>query len=87
MGQAGAAFFVGPTAIENHLVKRSGVAIVERIDAVRQQIYVITNERKLTHPVISAICDVAQHNIFGSVAPKAKPGQTKTKTRARARLT
>lgn len=65
-GQAGAGFFVGPTAIENYIIDHYAVTAVGRIETVREQVYVITNERKLTHPVIAAICNVAQHDIFGN---------------------
>ncbi len=73
-GQAGAGFFVGPTAIERYIAEQYRVTIVGRVDAVREQVYVITNERKLTHPVIAAICNTAQHNIFGSVASRKNSG-------------
>lgn len=64
-GQAGAGYFAAPTAIENYIARQYGVKIIGRIDAVREQIYAITNERTLTHPIISAICRFAQHDIFG----------------------
>ena len=69
-GQAGAGYFVAPTAIESYVVRQNDVQVVGRIETVREQIYAITNERKLTHPIISAICRFAQHDIFGgAVAP------------------
>jgi len=71
-GQAGAGFFVAPTTIESYIVSQHDVRIVGRIDSVREQIFAITNERKLTHPIIAAICRFAQHDIFGgTVAPIA----------------
>lgn len=70
-GQAGAGYFVAPTAIESYVVRQNDVEVVGRIETVREQIYAITNERKLTHPIISAICRFAQHDIFGgAVAPR-----------------
>jgi LysR family transcriptional activator of nhaA len=65
-GQAGAGFFVTPTAIESYIVEQHEVQVVGRIDAVREQIYAITTERKLTHPIIAAICRFAQHDVFGA---------------------
>ena len=41
---------------------------------MREQVYAITNERKLTHPIIAAIYQFAKHDIFGGKAgskPKA----------------
>lgn len=64
-GQAGAGFFAAPTAIEDYIIRQYQVQVVGRIEAVREQIYAITNERKLTHPIIAAICQFAQHDLFG----------------------
>ena len=67
-GQAGAGFFVAPTAIEDFVTRQHEVQIVGRIDAVREQLYAITTERQLTHPVIAAIYQSAQREIFGKAA-------------------
>lgn len=67
-GQAGAGFFAAPTAIEAFIARQYEVEVLGRIDVVREQIYAITTERKLTHPLIAAICRIAQHDIFGSEA-------------------
>lgn len=64
-GQAGSGFFAAPTAIEEFIVRQHEVRVLGRIDTVREQIYAITNERKLSHPIVSAICRFAQHDIFG----------------------
>lgn len=67
-GQAGAGFFAAPTAIEAAIIRQHEVVVVGRVDNVRDQIYAITNERKLTHPVIAEICRLAQHDVFGEFA-------------------
>lgn len=74
-GQAGAGYFVAPTAIETHIVKQHDVQVVGRIDVVREQIYAITTERKLTHPIIAAICQFAQHGMFGEEGTSKRPGE------------
>lgn len=71
-GQAGAGLFVAPTAIEHHIVEQHKVAVAGRIDAVREQIFAITTERRLSHPVTAAICQRAQTEIFGGAATPAK---------------
>lgn len=71
-GQAGAGFFVAPTAIESYIVNQHEVTVVGRIDSVREQIFAITNERKLTHPIVAAICRFAQHDIFGGTIASRK---------------
>lgn len=74
-GQAGAGYFVAPTAIESFIVRQYEVEVVGRIDEVREQIYAITAERKLSHPIVVAICQLAQHEMFGKtkVPKKKKP--------------
>ena len=67
-GQAGAGYFVAPTAIEDFIAQQYKVRVVGRIDSVREQVYAITTERKLTHPVSAAICRFAQHDMFGGIA-------------------
>lgn len=74
-GQAGAGYFVAPTAIETHIVKQHDVQVVGRIDVVREQIYAITTERKLTHPIIVAICQFAQHGMFAEEGSNSRPGK------------
>lgn len=64
-GQAGTGFFAAPTAIEDSVIRQYQVQVAGRIEVVREQIYAITNERKLTHPIIAAIFQFAQHDIFG----------------------
>lgn len=72
-GQAGAGYFVAPTAIESYVVRQNEVQAVGRIETVREQIYAITNERKLNNPIISAVCRFAQHDMFGGAsAPRRK---------------
>jgi LysR family transcriptional activator of nhaA len=70
-GQAGRGLFAAPTAIEKFVERQYEVQVVGRIDAVREQIYAITNERKLTHPIIAAICRFAQHDMFGDTVTPA----------------
>lgn len=77
-GQAGAGFFVAPTAIEAYITEHHKVQVIGRIDAVREQIYAITTERKLTHPIIAAICRFAQHDVFGARG-KGRSQSTSTK--------
>jgi len=70
-GHAGAGFFAAATAIEQQVMRQYDVAVVGRIASVREQVYAITLERKLSNPIVVAICRFAQHDIFGSA-----PGTT-----------
>lgn len=59
-GQAGAGVFVAPSAIASYVCDQYKVMEIGRIDKVREQIYAITTERKLTHPVMLAISQRAR---------------------------
>ena len=64
-GQAGSGAFVAPTAIADYICKQYGVLMLGTIDSVREQIYAITTQRRLTHPAVVAISQVARDEIFG----------------------
>ena len=68
-GQAGAGFFVAPTAIVEHVCEQYKVAAIGHIDAVQEHLYAITTERRLTHPAIVAISKAAREDVFSSVKP------------------
>ncbi len=64
-GQAGAGLFVAPTALAAHIREQHHVVVVGRIDTISEQLFAITTERRLTHPAIIAISQVAQDEVFG----------------------
>lgn len=66
-GQAGAGFFVAPTAIADHVCEQYKVEEVGRIGSVVEQLYAITTERRLSHPAIVAISKAARLDVFGEV--------------------
>lgn len=70
-GQAGAGLFVAPTAIADIVCEQYQVTALGRIDAVVEQLYAITTERRLTHPAIVAISKAARRDVFGG----ARQGQ------------
>jgi LysR family transcriptional activator of nhaA len=63
-GQAGVGLFVAPTAIAKQICEQYQVVKVGQIDAVVEQLYAITTERRLTHPAIVAISEAARQDIF-----------------------
>ena len=65
-GKAAAGFFVGPSAMEEDICAQYEVRAIGRIDAVVEQIFVITTERRLTDPAIIAISNTAKRDIFGA---------------------
>ena len=64
-GQAGAGVFVAPSAIADFVCKQYGVQTLGAIDSLREQLYAITTQRRLTHPAILAISQVARDEVFG----------------------
>jgi LysR family transcriptional activator of nhaA len=66
-GQAGAGFFVAPSAIAEHVCEQYKVVKVGRIDSVVEQLYAITTERQITHPSIVAISNSAKQDVFSGI--------------------
>lgn len=63
-GQAGIGFFVAPTAIMKDISEQYKVAEIGRIDSVMEQLYAITTERQLTHPLVVAISQAARQDFL-----------------------
>lgn len=64
-GEAGRGIFPAPTAIEREVRKQYKVALVGRADNVRARFYAVSVERRLKHPAVVAIADVARDKLFG----------------------
>jgi LysR family transcriptional activator of nhaA len=81
-GQAGAGFFVTPTTIDRRVMELYEVERVGRIDSVREQIFAITTERRLSHPAVIAISQGGQGERASRVnAPARRSGQARTAAR------
>ena len=65
-GEDGLGVFAAPTVIEAETLRRYQVRVVGRSEAVRQQFYAISVERKIKHPAVAAICEAARQDIFAS---------------------
>jgi LysR family transcriptional activator of nhaA len=63
-GNAGMGVFAAPTVIEAEVLRQYRVKVVGRSDAVRQQFYAISVERKIKHPAVVAIREAARQQIF-----------------------
>jgi LysR family transcriptional activator of nhaA len=59
-GQAGTGIFVSPTPIAKEVARQYGVQIIGDTEAVREQFYAISIERKITHPAVIAITETAR---------------------------
>ena len=59
-GQAGVGLFIAPTAIADEVVAHYGVEEVGQTDAVREQFFAISVERRISHPAVAAITESAR---------------------------
>jgi LysR family transcriptional activator of nhaA len=62
--EAGLGVFAAPDVIEDEILARYRVERVGRVKAIRQRFYAISIERKIKHPAVAAICEVARKHIF-----------------------
>ena len=63
-GQSGAGLFFAPNVIAAQVCKQYGVLEVGRVDAIVEQVFAITTERRLSHPATVAISQAARHELF-----------------------
>ena len=65
-GREGMGVFAAPTVIEAEVRQQYRVRVVGRSEAVRQQFYAISVERKIRHPAVAAVCEAARKDLFVS---------------------
>lgn len=63
-GQAGQGLFPGPTAIEAEIRRQYNVRVVGRLDDVRERFFAVSIERRLKHPAVLAITNIARETLF-----------------------
>lgn len=63
-GAAGVGIFCAPSAIEKEIRTHYRVAVLGRVEAVKERFYAISIERKLKHPAVLTICNAARDNLF-----------------------
>lgn len=59
-GHAGAGVFFGPTAIAAQVMDQYRVVALGQVDALVEQVYAITTERRISHPATVAISAMAK---------------------------
>ena len=65
-GQEGAGIFIAPAAIETEVEWQYKASAIGQIIEVKEQFYGISVERRVTHPVVSTVVDVARQTLFAS---------------------
>lgn len=63
-GERGAGVFTSPTAVENDVLQKYGVKLIGRSEELTERYYVISAERRIKNPAVSAITDVARNTLF-----------------------
>jgi len=66
-GQGGAGIFAAPEVVADEIRRLHGVHLVGRPEGVRESFYVVTVERRITHPAVAAIAKAARKGILSSV--------------------
>jgi len=64
LGETGLGVLAAPDVIEKELRQRYGLQLVGRAKDIRQRFFAISVERKIRHPGVAAICEVARKKIF-----------------------
>jgi LysR family transcriptional activator of nhaA len=63
-GQEGAGIFIAPAAIEEEVEWQYQVTAIGRVDEVKEHFYAISVERRVLHPVVSAVMEAARESLF-----------------------
>jgi LysR family transcriptional activator of nhaA len=63
-GERGAGVFTSPTAVEQDVLDKYGVAVVGRTREITERFYVISAERRIKNPAVSAITEAARSELF-----------------------
>lgn len=63
-GEGGAGVFTSPTAVETDVLQKYGVEVIGRTDELTERYYLISAERRIKHPAVSAITEVARNTLF-----------------------
>ena len=62
--EAGLGICAAPDVVEREFRRRYNLAVVGRTKAIRRSFFAISIERKIKHPAVAAICEVARNKIF-----------------------
>ncbi len=63
-GQEGVGVFIAPAIIEEEVELQYQVKAISQVDEVKEHFYAISVERKVTHPVVSAVMEAARETLF-----------------------
>ncbi len=72
-GQAGAGFFPAPALLAEEICARYAVQLVGQTDSIRESFWLISAERRISHPAIRLLVESAHDVLFTTRQPSAKP--------------
>ena len=63
-GQAGAGFFPGPAVLADEICERYSVRCIGEVDSIHESFWLITAERRISHPAIITVMEAARIGLF-----------------------
>jgi LysR family transcriptional activator of nhaA len=63
-GERGSGVFTSPTAVEQDVADKYGVAVVGRTEEITERFYIISAERRIKNPAVSVITEAARTKLF-----------------------
>ncbi len=63
-GQSGIGIFIAPSVIADEVERQYGVKAIGQTDDVSERFYAISMKRRLTHPAVVAVTEVARQALF-----------------------
>ncbi len=64
-GQAGEGFFAVPSVVALEVSRQYGVEEIGTTEDIEERFFAISAERRVRHPAVAAICDMARVEFFG----------------------
>ena len=65
-GEAGYGVFAGPSVIDKEICKMYSMAVIGRTDAITEQFFAISPERRIKHPSVVRIIEAARTQLFAT---------------------
>ena len=63
-GERGTGVFTSPQTMEDDVLEKYGVRVIGRTDEVQENFYLISPERRIRNPAVTAITEAARANLF-----------------------
>jgi len=65
-GREGRGIFMSPTVLEDETCEQYGVVVVGRSEALVEEFYAVSVERRISHPCVAAITQAARGRLFSA---------------------